>query len=134
MAGRIAVDTTFLIDLQRERARGNLDGPAHRFLDADPDLELFLSTVALGEFAEGFETDDHPVLRAVRELHVPLEIDEPTALHYGRIARELRSKGLLIGTNDLWIAASSIRHGLPLVAANPRHFNRVHGLEAATYR
>jgi len=134
MAGRVAFDTTFLIDLQRERTRREADGPAHRFLAADPDLELHLSATALGEFAEGFSDQDDPVLRTVRELHVLLSIDEETALAYGRITRELRGNGRLIGTNDLWIAAASLRHELPLVTANAAEFTRVPGLEVLAYR
>ena len=48
----MSVDTTFLIDLQRERSAGDDDGVAHRFLKRAPEAELFLSTIALGEFAE----------------------------------------------------------------------------------
>lgn len=134
MAGRVALDTTFLIDLQRERSRGIDGGPAHRFLTADSALELHLSATALGEFAEGFEDMDHPVLRAVRELHVLLPIDEETALTYGRITRDLRQEGRLIGTNDLWIAAASVRHEIPLVTANAAEFSRVDGVEVLSYR
>ena len=134
MAGAVAFDTTFLIDLQRERAQDRLDGPAHRFLAEDPERELHLSAVALGEFSEGFDESDHPVLRIVRELHVLLVTDEETALGYGRIARRLRAEGRLIGTNDLWIAASSVRHGIPLVTANARELARVPGLEVIGYR
>lgn len=134
MAGRVAFDTTFLVDMQRERTRGQTDGPAHRFLAADPALELHLPSPALAEFAEGFDDDDHPVLRAVRELHVLLPVDEATALTYGRVTRNLRRRGALIGTNDLWIAATSLRHGLPLVTANEAEFGRVDGLEVVRYR
>jgi predicted nucleic acid-binding protein len=134
VAGLVAVDTTFLIDLQRERAQGRADGPAHRFLAGDPDRELHLPAAALGEFSEGFDDPDHPVLRAVRELHVLLVTDEETALEYGRITRRLRADGGLIGTNDLWIAAASLRHGIPLVTANTRAFRRVVGLEVIGYR
>ncbi len=52
MAARVALDTTFLIDLQRERRQSGADGPAHRFLAAAPDLELYISSIILGEFAE----------------------------------------------------------------------------------
>ena len=134
MAGRVAFDTTFLVDFQRERRRGKSDGPAHRFLGEDPAAELFLSATALGEFAEGFERLDDPLLRTVLELHVLLPSDEATALEYGRITRTLRDQGRLIGSNDLWIAASSLRHGLPLVTANPAEFRRVPGLEVIAYR
>jgi predicted nucleic acid-binding protein len=134
LAGRVALDTSFLIDLQREHLHGAAGGPAHDFLAADPDLELHLSSTALGEFAEGFADGDDPVLRTVRELHVLLPIDEETALEYGRITRALRSAGKLIGTNDLWIAAASLRHELPLVTANVLDFARVAGLEVLAYR
>ena len=134
MAGRVALDTTFLIDLQRERARGESDGAAHRFLEADAAQELHLSAVALAEFAEGFEDENHPVLRVVRELHVLLPVDEETALTYGRLTQALRRQGRLIGTNALWIAAACVQHGLPLVTANPADFSRVDGLRVLTYR
>lgn len=133
MAGRLSLDTTFLIDLQRERTAGRR-GPAHELLERDPDVELHLSAVVLGEFAEGFEDADHPVLRMARELHVLLPIDEPTALAYGRITRRLRERGELIGSNDLWIAAASLRHDLPLVTANAADFGRVPELELVVYR
>lgn len=134
MAGRVAFDTTFLIDFQRERARGEVDGPAHAFLNADPDVELLLPATALGEFAEGFDNVEDPVLRTVRELHVLLPIDEETALAYGRITRALRAAGTLIGANDLWIAATSIRHEVPLVTANVAEFRRVEGIQILPYR
>ena len=77
MAERVTFDTTFLIDLQRERSAWHRDrtreggaaqrershadvpGPAHRFLAAAPDRELYLSSTALGEFAEGFADPEH---------------------------------------------------------------------------
>ena len=133
MAGRLSVDTTFLIDLQRERLSDG-EGPAHALLAADPTVELFLSSIALGEFAEGFADSDHPVLRAVRDLHVLLPIDEDTAVAYGRLTRGLRERGKLLGTNDLWIAASAVRHGLPLVTADVSAFGRVPDLVLVPYR
>ena len=119
--------------LSRERVAG-IEGPAHTLLAGDPEVELFLPSVALGEFAEGFEDADHPVLRVVRELHVLLPIDEETALTYGRLTRHLRGRGELLGANDLWIAASTLRHGLPLVTAAAADFRRVPELELVAYR
>ena len=135
VADRIAFDTTFLIDLQRERRRNEAGGiHAHRFLAAAPELELCLSATALGEFAEGFSDSEDPLLRTIREQHHLLPIDAPTALAYGRIVRTLRQEGRLIGTKDLWIAAASVRYGLPLVTANEAQFRRVTGLDVVTYR
>ena len=134
MARRLSVDTTFLIDLQRERSAGNDDGAAHRFLKRSPDAELFLSTIALGEFAEGFDRAEHPVVAAVREGHTVVPVDDEIALLYARVVRELRRRGELIGTNDLWIGCTSLRMDIPIVTANVEHFRRIDGLGIVQYR
>jgi tRNA(fMet)-specific endonuclease VapC len=134
MAFRLSVDTTFLIDLQRERIAGDNEGAAHRFLRRSPDAELFLSTIALGEFAEGFEDVEHPVVAAMRDGHTLVPVDDQTAFVYARVVRQLRRRGELIGTNDLWIGCSSLRLGIPLVTANVEHFRRIDGLGIVQYR
>lgn len=133
MALRLSVDTSFLIDLQRERSRGEDDGPAHGFLWSAPDAELHLSAVALGEFTEGFPSAEHPIVVAVREQHNLLPIDAETASVYAGVVRDLRRQGRLIGTNDLWIGATSLRHGLPLLTADVDDFQRLVGLEVVGY-
>lgn len=110
------------------------NGPAHRFLLADDSAELHLSVVALGEYAEGFTAEGHPAFQAVANTHTLLPVDEATSLLYGRIARQLRESGQLIGSNDLWIACTSLRHGLPVVTADVNHFQRIDGLEVVPYR
>lgn len=134
MALRLSVDATLLIDLQRERSAGNDDGAAHRFLKRSPDAELFLSTIALGEFAEGFERPEHPVVVAIREGHTLVPVDQQTAFVYARVARELRRRGELIGTNDLWIGCTSLRLGIPIVTANVADFRPIDGLGIVQYR
>lgn len=135
MALRLSVDTSFLIDIQRERSKKEKPGgAAHRFLRRNPDAELGLCVIALGELTEGFESAEHPIVVAVREQHTILPVDEDTAAVYARNTRRLRREGRLIGANDLWIAACSVRHGLPLLTSNPDDFGRVEGLELVTYR
>lgn len=134
MALRLSLDTTFLNDLQRERSKSDGEGPAHRFLARFPEAELFLSNVALGEFSEGFSSVEHPIVQMVRRQHSLLPVDERTALVYAGIARDLRTRGLLIGANDLWIGASSLRFQLPIVTADEEHFGRIDGLEVLGYR
>ncbi len=134
MALRLSVDTTFLIDLQRERKTDVGDGAAHRFLRGLPDAELFLSTVALGEFAEGFDRVEHPIVAAMREGHTLVPVDDQTALVYARVVRQLRRRGELIGTNDLWIGCTSLRLGIPIVTANTSDFRRIDGLGVMQYR
>jgi tRNA(fMet)-specific endonuclease VapC len=134
VALQVSLDTSFLIDLQRERSKGELEGPARRFLNSSPDAELFLSNVALGEFAEGFSSVEHPIVRMVRRQHTLLPVDEETALIYAGVVRDLRNRGMLIGANDLWIGSASLRFRLPLVTANVEHFRRIDGLEVLEYR
>jgi len=59
--------------------------------------------------------------------------DLDTSWAYGQRYRYLKDNGLLIGANDLWIAATAIVHGLPLVTRNPSHFRRVPGLSVVSY-
>ncbi len=54
-------------------------------------------------------------------------VDERTAEHYARIYIELRRLGRPIPTNDMWIAASALRHDLGLFTYD-RHFKPISGL------
>lgn len=130
---RLALDTTFLIDLLSEhRGRGARVG-ALDFLHAHQDAELLLPAVALGEYLEGF---DDPRGAAAQALVVPLRILEVTAgvaLVYAQVTRELRHAGQLIGTNDLWIACTAKASALPIVTRNVEHFRRVPGLDVVGY-
>lgn len=125
-------DTTFLIDFQRERMSGECRN-AHSFLEIHSDHGAYLSVVACGEYAEGFEDPSHPAFVSVVESFELLDVTRKTAWHYGRIARELRTSGLMIDANDLWIAATALEHDLPLVTANSRHLGRVPALQVLGY-
>ena len=129
--GQIAVDTSFLIDFQREASTEN--GPAFRFLSDHADDHFYLSLTVLGEYAAGFSDLGDVRYRAVREHFGLLEIEEGVALLYRTLFRDLKAKGQLIGTNDLWIAATSIHHDLPLLTRNHGDFGRVSGLRILAY-
>ena len=55
------------------------------------------------------------------------------AWHYGEIYRTLAARGQLIGTNDLWIAATALANGFGLVTNNRDEFSRVEGLVVETF-
>jgi tRNA(fMet)-specific endonuclease VapC len=84
--------------------------------------EIAVNPVILGELLAGFS------LGRKRQWNLDLldrflasprcriiEIDEGTAERYAAIFTSLRRRGTPIPTNDLWIAASAMQHGLRLV-------------------
>jgi predicted nucleic acid-binding protein len=42
-------------------------------------------------------------------------------------------RGTLIGSNDLWIAATALEHSLPLVTRDIDHFRRIPDLQLIGY-
>lgn len=124
-------DTCFLIDLEREMKRGQ--GKAHAFLGENPAARPCITWTVAGEFAEGFGDIGDPVCAAMLARFEVVPMDEATAGQYARITSRLRRENQLIGTNDIWIAAAAMAHGLGLVTNNAAHFSRVAGLSVVSY-
>lgn len=125
-------DTTFLIDYEREIKR-NRPGAAHSFLGLHPNAPLYISVISAGEFAEGFDAGKEQDCWLCLRRYSTLTIDRDIAWRAGQIARGLRSDGITMGDNDLWIAATALHHNLAVVTGNLRHFQRVGGLQVLTY-
>jgi tRNA(fMet)-specific endonuclease VapC len=53
-----------------------------------------------------------------------VEMDEGTSERYAVIAQSLRMKGTPIPTNDVWIAASAMQHGLKVLTTD-KHYLEV---------
>lgn len=58
-----------------------------------------------------------------------LPIDLAVARSHARLWADLTAAGTPIGSHDLWLAASCVVHGLTMVTANRREFDRVPGLD-----
>jgi tRNA(fMet)-specific endonuclease VapC len=58
-----------------------------------------------------------------------VDLDEGAALHYAQIRADLKRRGVMIGANDLFIAAHARARGLTLVTNNTVEFERVHDLK-----
>ena len=125
-------DTTFLIDYEREVKR-NQPAPAHAFLTQHPTVPLYISIISVGEFAEGFDLARQPDCWLCLKHYTVLHLGEDIAWQAGQISRQLRASGQTIGDNDIWIAATALRHGLPVVTSNARHFQKVAGLPVVAY-
>ena len=123
-------DTTFLIHFSGQRGRKQ-QAAARAFLLARPDSPVYTSRAAWAEFAEGCANAGE-VLRHL-ELFTVVEIGEQVAWTASRISRDLDRRGLPIGDNDVWIAATALAYRLPLVSRNARHFSRVPGLMIEVY-
>lgn len=97
-------------------------------------VEIGVSTVVLGELLAGFRCGTR-MSENYRELElfldsprvVILPVDEETTEFYARIFQELREKGRPVPTNDLWIAATAMQHGLVL-ATHDAHFSNMNGI------
>jgi tRNA(fMet)-specific endonuclease VapC len=57
-----------------------------------------------------------------------LAFETPAEIAYGTLRANLELRGLIIGPNDLLIAAQCLALGLTLVTNNTREFARVEGL------
>jgi predicted nucleic acid-binding protein len=132
VVGSLILETTFLVDLEREVHRRE-NGPAHRFLDENPEQSLYLTFTISGELAAGRSHGSRSDWESfIAPFHV-LPCTEDVCWQYGRLYRHLRDIGLVIGTNDLWIAATALAFEMPVVTANEKHYRRVPDLSVVTY-
>ena len=93
-----------------------------------------INTVVLGELYSGFKggaKEDLNKQELEQFLDKPrvdvIPIDENTAEFYAQVYWNLKRNGTPIPTNDMWIAASALQHGLALFSLDG-HFKEVDGL------
>ena len=128
----LILETTFLVDLERELGRGR-PGPAQTFLETHGKTNLFITFTVAGELAAGPDVHERARWERFLEPFHVLPADPDVCWQYGRIHRHLQDNGMLIGANDMWIAATALAHGMPVVTRNDRHFRRVPGLRVVSY-
>ncbi|MEM1083511.1 MAG: type II toxin-antitoxin system VapC family toxin [Verrucomicrobiota bacterium] len=122
------LDTNTLIRLEREVRRAE-SGPVVRFLESLENERLCITATIAGELACGLSLAKRDDWYRFIEPYEILATDASTSWHYGEVYRALAKEGRLIGTNDLWIAATALAHGLRLATGNVDEFSRVKGLE-----
>jgi len=128
----LILETTYLVDLERERQQST-DGPASRLLLRYGRTRLFITDVVAGEIAAGLSMSRREVWESFLSPFRALPMTPTVDWKYGETYRYLQANGMLIGGNDLWIAAAALAYETPLVTRNGRHFRRVPGLEVITY-
>jgi tRNA(fMet)-specific endonuclease VapC len=92
----------------------------------------YVSVISIGELYLGAHRAQSPAGELGKISHVltfatVLVCDVATAELYAQVKHALWQKGRPIPENDIWIAATALQYGLPLVS-NDAHFAEVSGL------
>ena len=92
---------------------------------------IVLTPIVLGELGAGFRAGARPQKNAAeldQFLSSPrvdvVTVDPETAERYAVIVHGLRRAGTPIPTNDVWIAASAMQHGLRVLTTD-LHYDRI---------
>ena len=103
-----------------------------------PNRNILISVITLGELRFGAEKSQHKekALKVIDELTSMIQVvvlDENVAAHYAEIRQALSSKGQIIGSNDLWLAAHARANNWIMVTNNEKEFVRVDGLRVENW-
>ena len=103
-------------------------------LQSVPVSEVCMSVVTKAELMYGVEVSprraqDAAALAAFLPYVDAVSLDEDTAFHYAEIRADLKRRGVMIGANDLFIAAHARGLDLTLVTNNTGEFKRVSDLK-----
>ena len=126
------LDTNFIIAAERE-ARRNILGAADAFLAGYRSEQFHITFTVAGELACGQSLAEHRDWRQLCQPYPVIPWSMEISWKYGEIYRLLKSKGTLIGTNDLWIAATALIHGEAVVTNNVSEFQRVPKLDVIPF-
>jgi tRNA(fMet)-specific endonuclease VapC len=123
---RILLDTSAYVGFKR-----NVEEVAEIIVSAE---SILFSPIVLGELMFGFRNgnrlkknmdDLNNFLK--HEVVDIIQIGKITSDRYSRIASNLKRQGTPIPSNDIWIAAQAMEHGIELITSD-RHFDNIAGL------
>ena len=132
MVDALILETRFLVDLERELIAA-VPGPAQLFLQAHEAQKLHITFTIAGELATGPRMSERATWERLESPFEVIPCTPDVSWRYGRLYRYLRENGLLIDANDLWIAATALAFGMPVVTRNEKHFARVPELHVIGY-
>ncbi len=118
---------------QAARARSRALNPSVR-LEASGGTGCRVTTAVTGEIAAGIPPEKQPAWERFLAKFQVLPWSPEVSWHYGQTHRYLKEVGLLIGSNDLWIAATALAYEAPLVTRDRLHHARVPGLGVRVHR
>ena len=95
---------------------------------------LLTTFTVSGEIAAGISPEKQVGWEGLLARLQVLPWSREISWRYGQLHRYLKTVGLLIGANDLWIAATGLEYEMPLVTGDLRHYSRVPGLSLRSYK
>ncbi len=131
---RIFVDSNYVIDYLRGRdyTKPLIEKISGKEIDAHISVatlfELYVGALLSSNPEKKFE-DIESLLGWFQVIDINKEIMRITA----KIHVTLRKKGTMIELQDIFIAASSIAMGMPLLTNNKKHFDRIEDLEIKSW-
>ncbi len=128
----LILDTNFIIVAEREAKRG-LTTTVDRFFARRPNESFYITFTVAGELACGQSASPKKDWERLCRPYPILPWSTDISWQYGEIYRSLAAKGQLIGTNDMWIAATALVHGMGVVTNNVDEFGRVPDLTVVPY-
>ena len=130
---KVVVDTNIISYIMKETKEAAL------YMPHVQGKSLWIAFITVGELYYGAENDKwgdrkrqqlETTLRNFRVIPYDYEI----ARCYGRLVVERKRNGRPIDPNDAWIAACTVRHGVPLITHNAKDFDGISGLKIITER
>ena len=126
---RLLVDTNVAIEFIRRSTTA--------YARLNPDATVYVPVIVLGELFHGAWNAMEPsgALAEVEDFAAKVKIlvcDLGVARRFGELRRDLWRKGKPIPDDDIWIAATAIVHGLP-VLTNDEHFRQIENLDIASW-
>lgn len=127
------LDSTFLIDVLR-----GSESVAERIEELDSRGTPFVSSVTVMELWEGIHLadasdDERTAVKGLLTEIDEIAFDRECAMRAGKINAELVADGERIDETDVMIAATALVNDQPVVTRNVDHFERIDGLNVATY-
>ena len=125
------MSTLYLLDTDTCVAllRRNSPSLLKRLQSINP-VHLAMSMVTWAELQHGVQAsnrvEENRAAVALLGQHIKsLDWNHEAAMHYAHVRHALKTKGKLIGSNDLLIAAHALSLGATVVTNNTREFKRV---------
>ena len=107
-------------------------------LQSMPVDDICMSVVTKAELLHGVEVSrrraqDAAALAAFLPYVEAVDLDEGAALHYAEVRADLKRRGVMIGANDLFIAAHAQALAVTLVTNDTAEFDRIRDLRVENW-